>query len=227
MIATVLLVGFAVALAAIVSTYIIKQAKSFDPGAFLEDSPFCEDMALEPLVVDGVVGSTAPNIWPKATVGVPISTADCTRGGTPPACFIQGIGFKNKGKFSLVAARIKAPGISQKDYFPPLASGGVTTLAPGALWGVIFPPPPAPPPTTTATTVSHSPIEYNPNIADVTLDNRKISVTPIVNDPTQAEKLKKTVQLVACSKQEESFDLKDLCPRCICNCPGNRCGSCV
>ena len=46
LLATVLLVAFTVALAAIVSTFLINKAKAFDPAAIAEQSVFCESVTL-------------------------------------------------------------------------------------------------------------------------------------------------------------------------------------
>src|SRR3989338_391385 len=46
LIATVLLVAFSIALAAIVSTYVINKTKEFKPEAIIEDSLLCDSVAL-------------------------------------------------------------------------------------------------------------------------------------------------------------------------------------
>ena len=46
LIATVLLIGTTIAIAAIVSTYVIQQTKKFDPEAIVGESTFCQDVVL-------------------------------------------------------------------------------------------------------------------------------------------------------------------------------------
>ena len=68
LIATVILVGFTVALGAIVSTYLIKQAKGFNPESFVEESPYCESIVLEPVEVGVPQGVNGREPWPFSTV---------------------------------------------------------------------------------------------------------------------------------------------------------------
>ncbi len=83
LIAAVLLVGFSVALAAIVSQFVIKETKKFGPEQFLEDSPFCENVVIEAVKAAG-------------TDPVQISSA-----GGSGFFYLEGVGIKNKGSFSV------------------------------------------------------------------------------------------------------------------------------
>ncbi len=106
LIATVLLVGFAVALAAIVSTFVIKETKKFNPESFLEDSPFCENIVIE------AVGNIKANTGDMTTIPIGIKSVG---GGFYE---LQGIGIKNKGSFNVKAFSVKSGGTNPTPIIP-------------------------------------------------------------------------------------------------------------
>src|SRR3989344_2469009 len=92
LIATVMLVGFAVALAAVVSTFVIKETKKFNPESFLEDSPYCENIVIEAV---GGLRDTDDEV-------IPITIKDANSAETDPQkkfYLLDGMGIKNKGSF--------------------------------------------------------------------------------------------------------------------------------
>ncbi len=250
LIATVLLLGFAVALGAIVSTFLIKQAKEFKPESFLEDSPYCETMVLEPVIVTGVDPTlTITQPWPRTTKFFEtafsgptdrasddsfFSTTDPLRGGCDtsidPECSIQGIGFRNKGSFNLYSIRVSSEGTPDQVYIPQKDFSGTltsTSILPGKIWGSIL---------TTATggtvtsRIRNPAILYKPTLMTDSLTTI-FKITPQVNDPEKAQKLHKDVAIISCSKQQITFDLRKVCPECYCpNCHSSiddlKCKSC-
>lgn len=90
LIATVLLVAFSIALAAIVSTYVIQQTKKFKPMAIVEDSLLCDDVSLDYDIED-------PQNLQYETSG--------------SICTLKGITLVNKGAFSIYKYIITSPGL--------------------------------------------------------------------------------------------------------------------
>ena len=90
LIATVLLIGFAITLGAIVSTFVIKQTKDFKPESFLEESPYCDGATLEPFAVNSRNPVRATSAGPTRT--------------------LENFGLKNKGSFNVLSVIVKAPG---------------------------------------------------------------------------------------------------------------------
>ncbi len=227
LIATVLLVAMGVALAALVSTYVIKQTKAFKPESFIEDSPYCEDLNLEPVISkDKDWRDVTPSLrqpWPKSvfldpaafTPGSDPYSADtlplCSPSSDPEMfCAIEGIGFRNKGSFSVQSVLITPPGAETQGYIPLHEIGSTTepsTIPPGKTWGYKL---------EDGSVVRNIPVYYFPNLL---VSSRIFKVTPQVRDPDKSQKLGRPV-VIPCSKQVISFDLKDICPRCLCpGCP--------
>lgn len=228
LIATVLLVGFTVALGAIVSTYLIKEAKEFNPESFIEESAYCESLILEPLVIEGPPNMQPRQPWPLSTV-VPATQNDndlYTQGlaecsSTADVCLIQGLGFKNKGSFSLHSVLITAPGSTNQLYLPvrdsnPGQAGNVrsiTKIGPGKNWGYDD---------VGTAVVRNLAIAYNPeNVHEADETTRIFKVTPQVQDIEKTEERGIPV-IIPCSKQEITFDIGKVCPCCWCS--TNRCG---
>ena len=92
LIATVLLVAFSIALAGIVSTYVINKTSEFDPGAIVEDSLLCDEVNLGFLVTD-----------------TDISNVDCE--DVSGITLFNGLSLKNKGSFTIRKIQIDSPGI--------------------------------------------------------------------------------------------------------------------
>ncbi|MFA4887315.1 MAG: archaellin/type IV pilin N-terminal domain-containing protein [Candidatus Nanoarchaeia archaeon] len=227
LIATVMLVGFAVALGAMVSTFLIKEAKDFKPESFLEDSPFCEGVVLEPVVVDrptGATGIAANADWPMA--GMPPSGgglfapidysgrgwSGCVGGNI---CLIHGIGFRNKGSFSVHSILVSGGGVSNQPVLPikncpanpplgsPQCTVGVASLPPGKVWGF-----------------AAGQNEFrNPSLPYRSLDpSRVLKITPRVVDPEKTAEAKEADSnapnvIVPCPKQEISVNIDTVCPR--------------
>ncbi len=84
LIATVMLVGFAVALAAVVSTFVIKETKKFNPESFLEESPYCENIVIEAVQLHDAQGKPRDILIEKLEGGF---------------YTLKGMGVKNKGSF--------------------------------------------------------------------------------------------------------------------------------
>src|SRR3989344_437354 len=85
LIATVLLVAFAVALAGIVSNYVINKTKEFKPEAIVEDSLLCDEVSLG-FSVTSVDGD--PDV-------------KCERAATGNIKYFKGLKLKNKGSFTI------------------------------------------------------------------------------------------------------------------------------
>lgn len=91
LIATVLLVGFTIVMAGIVSTFIIKQTKeTFNPDKLLEDSTLCDQMVL------GVVVSKADDL--KIIQGSSIN-------------YLRGVYVQNKGTYAIRGITLTVDGI--------------------------------------------------------------------------------------------------------------------
>src|SRR3989344_1978458 len=171
LIATVMLVGFAVALGAMVSTFLIKEAKDFKPESFLEDSPFCEGVVLEPLVLAApnnpgncqVANQPKPR-WPRTTNSCPLPNSN--------QCIVEGIVFRNKGSFSIHSVWVSGTGVSNQVLFPARVGGAVVVapLPPGKTWGV----------TATANEFRNPILSYIPQPAN---QPRVLKITPRVVDP--------------------------------------------
>ncbi len=98
LIAAVLLVGFSVALAAIVSQFVIKETKKFGPEQFLEDSPFCENIVVE--VARLPPATDSPTVVPDVKI--------TGLGGT--TFNLEGLGVKNKGSFAVKRLVLRSGG---------------------------------------------------------------------------------------------------------------------
>ena len=108
LIATVLFIGFSVALAAMVSTFVIQKTKEFDPSSVVASS-YCEQAAL-------ALGSTA------ATLGESES-GSCPIGGD--YLLAQDLSLVNKGAFSIHKISYTPPGQNSLEFAlePILAPG--------------------------------------------------------------------------------------------------------
>ena len=94
LIATVLLVAFAVAIGAVVSNYIIKQTKEFKPEKLVEDSLLCDDVNL------GYSIDPSTDILPKDWLCLYEPNV------------LAGINIVNKGKFSIYKYSLTTQGKS-------------------------------------------------------------------------------------------------------------------
>lgn len=98
LIATVLLIGTTIMIAALVSTFIINQTKKFEPEKFMGESSYCQDVVLgtKVLVDDASMCSElqdAPESWPDE-------------------CFIiSNMALVNKGTFTIYGYDISSVGI--------------------------------------------------------------------------------------------------------------------
>jgi len=111
LIATVLLVAFAVAMAAFVSTFVIKKTKEFKPASFVEDSALCDSVTLAYDIIKDPT-STPPD-------KLKLSLAP----GVTNTYLIEGLSLRNKGSFSIYKITINAPGQSSDlDFTKKLAS---------------------------------------------------------------------------------------------------------
>ena len=164
LLSAVLLIGFVVALGAVVSTFLIQQAEDFNPEALIENSLSCDSVAISPVVTNADnIGFTTIN----------------NRQAT------KGIGFKNKGTFSIEKLTITAPGFPSQEYFffndpdnPSISDR--TTLAPG---------------------------QENELRIFLQQQNDKeiIKATPWIKDRQQENQ-----PLVICTKNEVQFDFKEI-----------------
>jgi|SRR3989344_1037720 len=93
---TVLLIGFVIALGAMVSTYLIKQAQDFDPEALIEDSVLCDNVAITPVVAKDE--------------NEELKIVRISGGKT------EGVAFKNKGTFSIHKLTITTAKEGSQDY---------------------------------------------------------------------------------------------------------------
>lgn len=106
LLATILLIAFSIALATIVSTYIINKTKQFDPESIAQESTYCESVTLSYRVND-----------PKK-----LSISNPAAG----VSLLNGLNIVNKGAFSIYQFKITAPGRPTKPEVlnPPLEPGG-------------------------------------------------------------------------------------------------------
>jgi len=94
LIATVLLVAFAVALAGIVSTYVISKTKEFKPEAIVEDSLLCDEVNLGFSVDSDLSNVKCDSITDSTDVK-----------------YFKGLKLKNKGGFTIHKYQITYPGM--------------------------------------------------------------------------------------------------------------------
>src|SRR3989344_7404170 len=99
LLAAVLLVAFAIALGAIVSNYLIKQAKEFNPEKIAEESVFCESVTLGYDIDD----PTNLGFQEKTISGRPFT-------------FFEYITVINRGAFSIHQLIISAGGMASRPY---------------------------------------------------------------------------------------------------------------
>jgi flagellin-like protein len=111
LIATVMLVAFAIALAAIVSSFILNKVRSFDAEKLAESSIYCDSVTLSYDV-------------PKPDD----LKADSPAGG---GRVLEGIDLINRGSFTIHKLIISAAGTASREE-PIVINGAVTTLKPGA-----------------------------------------------------------------------------------------------
>jgi|SRR3989344_2671540 len=114
LIATVLLVAFSVALAAIVSNYVINKTKDFKPDAIVEDSLLCDEVSLGYVIKD-------PTVVMCESVGSGIFKLD-------------GIKLKNRGSFTIYKYQITSPGLGTGTFQKAEKVGATNpdgSLAPG------------------------------------------------------------------------------------------------
>jgi len=95
LIATVLLVAFSIALAAIVSNYVIQKTKEFKPEKIVEDSLLCDEVNLG-YSIDPVPSTIPASNWLCTTI-------------TSPE-ILAGINIVNKGKFSVYKYSVSVEG---------------------------------------------------------------------------------------------------------------------
>lgn len=121
LIATVLLVAFSIALAAMVSTYIIGKTKEFKPEAIIEDSLLCDNVALD---------------YSVESTGINPLTLQALSGNLKK---LTGLKLVNKGSFTIYKYTMNAPGVSTLNNIPLKgkndAGGDVTNLKPGESLG--------------------------------------------------------------------------------------------
>lgn len=111
LLATVLLVAFAIALAAIVSTYVINKAREFDPSSIAQSSVYCDSVSLGYTIND-------PNLLGFVT----------KTGGYK---FLSGLTLVNRGTFSIQQLIITAPGQGTRTY--PIIDKSVTPYKVGKI----------------------------------------------------------------------------------------------
>ncbi|HLC86514.1 MAG TPA: archaellin/type IV pilin N-terminal domain-containing protein [Candidatus Nanoarchaeia archaeon] len=105
LIAAVLLVAFAVAMAAFVSSFVIKKTKEFKPESFIQDSALCDGVTLAYEVM-------------KNPSEVPPNDLKISYGRTSDqnVYTIYGLRLKNKGAFTIYKLTINSPGQQSQDY---------------------------------------------------------------------------------------------------------------
>ena len=103
LIAVVLLVAFSVAMAAFVSTYVIKKTKEFKPESFTEDSGLCDSVTL------------AYDTIKDETTGVSKLSLE----KISDYFIIHNLQLKNKGSFTINKLTITAPGKQSQEYNIP------------------------------------------------------------------------------------------------------------
>lgn len=154
LIATVLLMAFAIAIAAIVSTYIMNQTKEFKPEKLIEDSLLCDEVSLgyqlvnNKMCISAVQGTTTKRL--------------------------DNILIINKGKFSIYGYRISVDGSTNTIDSPvnigreaediSTTSNHLYVLKPGKGQPLMFGIKPA-------------------NAPGIEPDERKVVITPIIKNP--------------------------------------------
>lgn len=112
LIATVLLIGATIMIAAIVSTFIINQTKKFEPEKFMGESSYCQDV---------VLGTKEVNQNACGDI-----KQDCKA--------IENIALVNKGTFTIKAIDINADGLNGgKIDIETISGGSIKGLKPGRL----------------------------------------------------------------------------------------------
>src|SRR3989338_11616931 len=96
LIATVLLVGFSIVLAGIVTTFVINKTKEFQPEKIIEDDLLCDNVAID---------ITVPN---PGLLVYTIATDDTTK-------LLKGLNLINKGSFTIHQLTINSPGFSTSE----------------------------------------------------------------------------------------------------------------
>ena len=91
LIATVLLIGATIMIAAIVSTFIINQTKKFEPEKFMGESSYCQDVVLGTKIINSVACDEIP--------------------GRPDCMSIQNLALVNKGVFKITKVDVNAVGL--------------------------------------------------------------------------------------------------------------------
>ena len=95
LLAAVLLIAIAIALGAIVSNFLIKEAKKFNPEELAQQSVYCESVNL----------------------GYKVNDAEDLCIGHPSGFdILQGVNITNKGSFAIQGFKITAPGFNSRDY---------------------------------------------------------------------------------------------------------------
>lgn len=94
LIATVLLVGFSIVLAGIVTTFVIDKTKEFNPEKIVEDDLLCDNIAIDITVPDqnALIYETASNVK-----------------------ILKGLNLTNKGSFTIHKVTINSPGFPSKE----------------------------------------------------------------------------------------------------------------
>lgn len=111
LLAAVLLIAFAIAMAAIVSTFVLKKTREFNPNVIAQESVFCESVNIGYTVDD-------PN---SLTINTTVPSVE----------LLQGITIINRGTFSIHKFIVSSPGLESSDYLIRNATG-ISTLQPGA-----------------------------------------------------------------------------------------------
>ena len=106
LIATVLLVGFSIVLAGIVTTFVINKTKEFQPEKIIEDDLLCDNVAID---------ITVPDINLLSYITASDGTTK----------LLKGLNLTNKGSFTIHKVTINSPG------FPSTESPLVPIIKPG------------------------------------------------------------------------------------------------
>ncbi len=187
LIATILLVAFSIALAAIVSTYLINQTKKFKPEAIVEDSLLCDNVAIDYSIESGSISALE-----YESVGSNLF-------------LLKGLNIVNKGSFSIHKYSIIAPGVGPRDGQPagwysddpnnPNVLNPNTLSCATSTTGVIFCAGPLPPGNKQEVRIGLA------NSADGI-----IKITPIIKDPEKEEPT-----YVKCIRNQLVLDHKKIC----------------
>ena len=102
LIATVLLVAFSIALAAIVSTYVVQKTKEFKPEAIIEDTLLCDEVYLDYRIDADEDGYTLS--YEQVSANLEIYK-------------LKGLKIVNKGAFSIHKYVINSPGLETSEQF--------------------------------------------------------------------------------------------------------------